>query len=70
MAERCGRARETDSPSTSEHRGEGGRIFDEIGNLVEPTERPHMEIRAGPQRGRMPKRRGANSSTIGEQREE
>jgi hypothetical protein len=22
--------------------GEGGWFFDEIGNLVEPTERPHM----------------------------
>jgi hypothetical protein len=28
----------SESPSSGE--GEGGRLFDEIGNLVEPTERP------------------------------
>jgi hypothetical protein len=27
--------------------GEGGCVFDEIGNLVEPTERPHVDVRAG-----------------------
>jgi hypothetical protein len=27
--------------------GEGGCIFDEIDNLVEPAERPHMDVRAG-----------------------
>ena len=32
--------------------GEVGCLFDEIGNLVEPTERRHKEVPAGPQRGR------------------
>jgi hypothetical protein len=41
--------------------GEVGCLFDEIQNLVEPTERPHTDVRAGPQRGRMPERRGPNS---------
>jgi hypothetical protein len=38
--------------------GEVGCFFDDIGNLVEPTERPHKDVRTGPQRGRMPERRG------------
>jgi len=43
----------------SENReGEVGCLFDEIQNLVEPTERLHMDVQAGPQRGRMPERRG------------
>jgi hypothetical protein len=29
------------------HQGEGGCLFDEIGNLVEPTERPATEGRTG-----------------------
>ena len=29
--------------------GEGGCVFDEIQNLVEPTERRHRDVRAGPQ---------------------
>jgi hypothetical protein len=32
--------------------GEVGCLFDEIGNLVEPTERRHKEVPAGPQRSR------------------
>jgi hypothetical protein len=32
-------------PSSSE--GEGGCLFDEIQDFVEPTERPHTEVRAG-----------------------
>jgi hypothetical protein len=39
------RARAPASPSSGE--GEGGWVFDEIGNLVEATERPPMEGRAG-----------------------
>jgi hypothetical protein len=31
-------------------KGEVGCLFDEIGNLVEPTERPHKDVRTGPQR--------------------
>jgi hypothetical protein len=50
-----------DSPSPGEHMGEGGCIFDEIGNLVEPTERLHMDVQAGPQRSRMRRVSGANS---------
>jgi hypothetical protein len=38
--------------------GEGGCLFDEIQNLVEPTERLHTDVQAGPQRGRTPERRG------------
>jgi hypothetical protein len=53
-------------------KGEGGCLFDEIQDLVEPTERLHMDVRAGPQRGRMPERRGwshaSNSPTPGEGR--
>jgi len=30
--------------------GEAGCLFDEIGNLVEPTERLPMDVQAGPQR--------------------
>jgi hypothetical protein len=32
--------------------GEIGCLFDEIQNLVEPIERLHMDVQAGPQRGR------------------
>jgi hypothetical protein len=39
-------------------KGEVGCLFDEIQNLVEPTERLHTDVQAGPQRGRMPERRG------------
>ena len=60
------------SASTEIRKGEGGCLFDEIGNLVEPTERPHMDVRAGPQRGRMPERSGqshaSNSPKPGEGR--
>jgi hypothetical protein len=45
MPERRGRARAPDPPSSSE--GEAGCLFDEIGNLVEPTKRLHMEVQAG-----------------------
>src|SRR5271157_808036 len=38
--------------------GEVGCLFDEIAYLVEPTERLHMDVQAGPQRGTMPKRCG------------
>jgi hypothetical protein len=38
--------------------GEIGRLYDEIENLVEPIERPDMDVRAGPQRDRMSERRG------------
>jgi hypothetical protein len=48
---RRGRARAPDSPMPGEGMGEGGCLFDEIGNLVEPTERPYMDVPAGPQRG-------------------
>jgi hypothetical protein len=54
--------------------GEGGCLFDEIQDLVEPTERLHMEVQAGPQRGRMPERRGqsraSDSPVSGEHRGE
>jgi hypothetical protein len=30
-------------------KGEIGCLFDEIQNLVEPIERPRMDVRAGPQ---------------------
>jgi hypothetical protein len=30
--------------------GEDGCLFDEMGNLVEPTERRYMDVPAGPQR--------------------
>ncbi len=43
---------------TQVREGEVGCLFDEIRNLVEPTERLHMDVQAGPQRGRMPKRCG------------
>jgi hypothetical protein len=33
-------------------KGEGGCLFDEIHNLVEPTERRYKNVSAGPQRGR------------------
>ena len=43
------RARAPDSPVPGE--GEGGWVFDEMGNLVEPTERPTMgEPNAGGRR--------------------
>jgi hypothetical protein len=32
--------------------GEGGCLFDEIQYLLEPTERLHMDVQAGPQLGR------------------
>jgi hypothetical protein len=38
--------------------GEVGCLLDEIQNLVGPTERRTMDGPAGPQRGRMPVRRG------------
>jgi hypothetical protein len=65
---RCGQfggdlARAPNSPMLVECRGEVGCVFDEIGNLVEPNERPDMDVRGGPQRGRMPERRGTNSLT-------
>jgi hypothetical protein len=41
----------SESPSPGEDTGEVGCLFDEIGNLVEPTERPDMDVPAGPQRG-------------------
>jgi hypothetical protein len=46
--------------------GAGGCLFDEIGNLVEPTERQCMDALAGPQRGRMPERCGTNGPAIEE----
>jgi hypothetical protein len=52
VPERSGRARAPDSPMPGECMGEGGCMFDEIGNLVEPTERQCMDALAGPQRGR------------------
>jgi hypothetical protein len=64
---KASRARAPDSPMPGECMGEGGCLFDEIGKLVEPTERPHTDVRAGPQRGRTPKRRGTNSPANGEQ---
>src|ERR1700728_4184241 len=39
-------------------KGEVGCLFDEIQNLVEPAERLHTDVQGGPQRGRMPERRG------------
>jgi hypothetical protein len=42
---KASRARAPDSPMSSE--GEVGCLFDEIGNLVEPTERLHMDVQAG-----------------------
>jgi hypothetical protein len=38
--------------------GEVGCLFDEIQNLVEPTERRTIDSPAGPQRDRMPERLG------------
>jgi hypothetical protein len=43
--------------------GEGGWVFDEIQNLVEPTERLHRDVQPGPQRGRMPERRGQSHAS-------
>jgi hypothetical protein len=60
-------SRTTESPisptqgATDEVRGEGGCFFDEIQDLFEPTERRDMDASAGPQRGRMPERRGPES---------
>jgi hypothetical protein len=54
----------SDAVATDEVReGEGGCLFDEIQNLVEPAERPHTEVRFGPQRGRMPERRGQSHAS-------
>jgi hypothetical protein len=39
-------------------KGEVGWLFDEVQNLVEPTERLHTDVEAGAQRGRTPERRG------------
>jgi hypothetical protein len=39
-------------------KGEIGCLFVEIQNLVEPIERSHKDVGAGPQRGRIPERRG------------
>jgi hypothetical protein len=44
-------------------KGEGGWIFDEIQNLVEPIERRYMDVSAGPQRGRMPERSGRSHAS-------
>jgi integrase len=44
-------------------KGEGGCIFDEIGNLVEPTERRDKDGSAGPQRGRTPERSGRSQAS-------
>jgi len=38
--------------------GEGGYLFDEMQDLVEPTERLHMDVQARPQRSRDAERRG------------
>ena len=40
-----GRARAPNSPLSS--KGEVACLFDEIGNLVDPTERLHMDVQAG-----------------------
>jgi hypothetical protein len=45
-------------------KGEGGCFFDEIQDLVEATERLHMDVQAGPQRGRMPWRPRSKSSLL------
>lgn len=45
-------------------RVEDGCLFDEISNLVEPTERLHMDVQAGPQRGRRPERRGQSHASV------
>jgi hypothetical protein len=42
---------------------EVGCLFDEIQDLVEPTERRTMDSPAGPQRGRMPERRGRSRAS-------
>jgi len=48
---------------TQVREGEVGCLIDEIQNLVEPIERLHMDVRAGPQRGRMPERRGRSRAS-------
>jgi hypothetical protein len=48
---KASRARAPDSPMPGEGMGEVGCLFDEMGNLVEPTERRYMDVPAGPQRG-------------------
>ena len=40
----------SNSPMPGEGMGEVGCIFDEMSNLVEPTERRYMDVPAGPQR--------------------
>ena len=44
---KASRARAPDSPSPGEGMGEGGCLFDEISNLVEPTERRYRDVPAG-----------------------
>lgn len=44
------------SQQTKSGRVRADVFFDEIQDLVEPTERPHMDVRAGPQRDKMPER--------------
>ena len=55
----CGMDTATESSASSARvrEGEIGCVFDEIQNLVEPIERLHMDVQAGPQRGRTPERR-------------
>ena len=43
--------------------GEGGCLFDEIRDLVAPTERLHMDVQAGPQRRHEPKRSGRSRAS-------
>jgi hypothetical protein len=46
---RCEALRRASGASVPPVPGEGelGFLFDEISNLVEPSERPHMEVRTG-----------------------
>jgi hypothetical protein len=47
-----------DAATDAVREGEVGCLFDEIQHLVGPTERRTMDSQAGPQRSRMPERRG------------
>jgi hypothetical protein len=44
---KASRSRGSDSPLPGEGMGKGGCLFDEIGNLVEPTERRYRDVPAG-----------------------
>jgi hypothetical protein len=61
----CRRAGRTGrgSPADGVWKGKVGCLFDEIQHLVEPPERLHMDVEAGPQRGRMPEHRGQSRAS-------